>query len=56
MTEAIQKQPDTEIDYIQIVDADTLKEIEKLKGSVLVALAVNIGKTRLIDNMELNVQ
>jgi len=55
MTEAIQKQPDAEIDYIQMVDADTLKELEKLKGSVLVALAVNIGKTRLIDNMELNV-
>ena len=55
MTEAIQKQPDAEIDYIQMVDADTLKELEKLKGSVLVALAVNIGKTRLIDNTEINV-
>jgi pantoate--beta-alanine ligase len=55
MTETIQKQPDAEIDYIQIVDADTLKDVEKLNGTVLMALAVKIGDTRLIDNLRVTV-
>jgi pantoate--beta-alanine ligase len=55
MTELIQKEPDAEIDYVQIVDADTLKDVETIKGTVLVALAVKIGATRLIDNVELTV-
>jgi len=42
------------VDYIQIVAAETLECINKIQGSVLVALAVFIGKTRLIDNIILN--
>lgn len=38
------------IDYVEIVDAQTLEPVEKLCGSVLIALAVKIGKPRLIDN------
>jgi pantoate--beta-alanine ligase len=42
---------DSDIDYIEIVNNDTMKPIDVIKGEVLIALAVRIGKTRLIDNM-----
>ena len=41
------------IDYVSIVDADDLQPLEKLRPNVLIALAVFIGKTRLIDNLRL---
>jgi len=44
-----------EIDYVEIVNADTLEEIEEIKGKVLIALAVRFGTTRLIDNIVLEV-
>ncbi|HHV98540.1 MAG TPA: pantoate--beta-alanine ligase [Clostridiaceae bacterium] len=40
-----------EVDYVEIVNADTLEEIEEIKGKVLIALAVRFGTTRLIDNV-----
>ena len=46
----IQGQPLARIDYIVVKDAATLKDVEKVRGSVLVAVAVWIGNTRLIDN------
>jgi len=55
VTEILQKEPDAEIDYVQIVDADTLKDLDTIRGRVLIALAVKIGTTRLIDNVELTV-
>ncbi|HLX63289.1 MAG TPA: pantoate--beta-alanine ligase [Planctomycetota bacterium] len=39
-----------EIDYCALVDAHTLEDLKTLKGDVLAAVAVKIGKTRLIDN------
>lgn len=39
------------IDYIEITDANTLDEAKVLRGSILIALAVKIGNTRLIDNI-----
>lgn len=45
---------DSLIDYIEFVDNYNLKPIEKVRGEVLVAMAVKIGKTRLIDNMVVN--
>lgn len=39
------------VDYIEIVDAETLEPAKMIKGKVVIALAVYIGKTRLIDNM-----
>ena len=39
------------IDYISVVDPDTLQPLEKIEGPALAALAVRIGTTRLIDNM-----
>ena len=47
----IRKEPLAEIDYVSIVDGETLKEIKNIKGKELIALAVRIGKTRLIDNI-----
>lgn len=38
-------------DYIAVADPETLQPVEKIKGRTLIALAVRIGKTRLIDNM-----
>ena len=38
------------IDYIAIVDAETLKECEVVDKNSVLALAVKIGRTRLIDN------
>ncbi len=51
MEEIIQKENRTRIDYISIVDEDTLENREEIRGKTLIALAVWIGKTRLIDNL-----
>ena len=45
--------PETEIDYINIVDPDTLENVTAINGPVVMALAVKVGKPRLIDNMKL---
>jgi len=50
----INNQPDAKIDYAAIVDAKDLRDIKKISGEALVAVAVKIGKTRLIDNIILN--
>jgi len=43
------------IQYIECVDAQTLTPLRVLKGSVLIALAVWFGETRLIDNIRIDV-
>jgi len=43
------------IDYVEIVDAKSLNNIEELKGDILIALAVKFGRARLIDNIRLEV-
>jgi pantoate--beta-alanine ligase len=53
MSELIEKTPDAEIDYVALVDPETLEDVERISGEVLAALAVKIGVTRLIDNMRL---
>ncbi len=50
----IKSHPETVIDYITICDPETLADIETIDRPALMALAVNVGKTRLIDNMILN--
>lgn len=50
-TELIQSHPETEIDYITICDLETLEDIKTINKPVLMALAVKVGKARLIDNM-----
>ena len=46
----IAAEPGTQIDYISICDPISLEEKEEVKGRTLIALAVKIGPTRLIDN------
>ena len=50
MTEHIQAQPLAKIDYVSAVDGVTMDPVDRIAGTVLVAMAVYIGKTRLIDN------
>ncbi len=51
MSDRIQREPDAQIDYINLVHPETLQDLELVGDSALAALAVRIGKTRLIDNM-----
>lgn len=46
--------PDTAIDYIAICDPDTLEDMQTIDRPAIMALAVKVGKTRLIDNMMLS--
>lgn len=55
MTDIISAEPMAEIDYIDIVNALTIEKIDTIQGEVLIALAVFIGKTRLIDNIMITV-
>src|SRR5919199_2060758 len=51
----VEAEPRARLDYVSVTDADTLEKLEKLDDRpVLIALAVHVGKTRLIDNMVLN--
>jgi len=45
----------TRIDYVKIVDPDHLKELKEIKGDSLLAMAVFVGSTRLIDNSILKI-
>jgi pantoate--beta-alanine ligase len=42
------------IDYISVVDSETLTGVREISGKTLIAVAVRVGKTRLIDNIVLN--
>lgn len=46
----LKKEPLAKVDYVEIVDWNTLEPVSNIVDSVLVAIAVYIGKTRLIDN------
>jgi pantoate--beta-alanine ligase len=44
------KEAGVEIDYVETVDAAALTNVEQISGTVLIAAAIFVGKTRLIDN------
>ena len=48
--------PSGEIDYIEIVDPDKLKPVQKIKDRAMLAVAIYLGKARLIDNIMLEVK
>jgi len=52
--ETIESAGEARIDYLSIVNRDTLEDVEELRGNILIALAVFVGEPRLIDNLELN--
>ena len=51
MRREIRKTKGARVDYLAITNAETLESIREIKGKVLIAVAVRIGKTRLIDNI-----
>lgn len=50
MKKCISAEPLAKIDYVSTVDALSITPVETYSGYVLTAIAVYIGKTRLIDN------
>ncbi len=50
MRRVISRYPLARLEYIELVDAESLKPVKTVKSPVLAALAVRIGATRLIDN------
>lgn len=48
---SIETEPLARADYVEIVDPDSLETVDIVEGRALIALAVYIGKTRLIDNI-----
>ena len=56
MRDVIMKEPLATLDYVEIVDLDELNPVAAIGGDVLAAVAVYIGRTRLIDNIILKVK
>lgn len=56
MVALINTEPLARVEYLSVTDPDTLEKMTKIGRSALVSLAVNIGSTRLIDNIFLGIQ
>ena len=54
MKELIETEPMAVIDYVEAVSLERIEKVSTLEGRILVAIAVKIGKTRLIDNFIIN--
>lgn len=50
MKENIETEPMAKIDYVEAVDALSMEPVDTLDGECMIAMAVYIGRTRLIDN------
>ncbi len=55
IVEQISLEPMATIDYVAIVDTEEIRPVKEICGRILIALAVRFGKTRLIDNIILEV-
>ncbi len=53
VSQMIDSQRPTKVDYISVCDAMTLQEVDRIDKPALLAVAVTFGKTRLIDNVVL---
>jgi len=51
MQQILEQEPSIKIEYISIVNADSLRDIDEAKGKILAAVAAKIGPARLIDNI-----
>jgi pantoate--beta-alanine ligase len=56
MEQLVKSKKSAKIDYIEIVDAENLKKVGRIKGKILIALAVRIKGVRLIDNFILRTE
>ena len=50
IVDEIESEPLARIDYVEVVDAYNIEPVDKIEKEILVAAAVYIGKTRIIDN------
>lgn len=53
MIELITAEPRARVDYVEIVKLSNLEPLDRIEGEALIALAVFIGRTRLIDNLRI---
>jgi pantoate--beta-alanine ligase len=51
MREILREAPSIEVEYVSIVDAETLQKMDRITGTILAAVAARLGGTRLIDNI-----
>ncbi|HEY1183965.1 MAG TPA: pantoate--beta-alanine ligase [Bryobacteraceae bacterium] len=51
LREAIETEPLASVDYAEVVDAESLAPLGRIHGAALLAIAVRIGRARLIDNL-----
>ena len=50
ISDILERQKNTSVDYISLCDPDNFEEKKKVQGKTLIALAVHVGRARLIDN------
>ncbi|WP_286975979.1 pantoate--beta-alanine ligase [Acetomicrobium sp. UBA5826] len=55
ITSILASSPGIRVDYVEVVNGDDISDLSAIKGKVLLAAAVYVGKTRLIDNIDLEV-
>ena len=55
MDKVLRQKSTIKIEYISIVDEKTLEDIEYIEGSALIAIAVELGRARLIDNILIDI-
>jgi pantothenate synthetase len=51
MREILRSEPLVELDYVEIVDEETLEQVTRLRGVCFAMVAARVGATRLIDNL-----
>jgi pantoate--beta-alanine ligase len=56
LAERLASTPGAMVDYAEVVDHDTLQPLDRLRGQVLIAVAVKFGATRLIDNVRFTIE
>ncbi|HET9226633.1 MAG TPA: pantoate--beta-alanine ligase [Thermoanaerobaculia bacterium] len=56
LIETLNSEPLALVEYAEVVDAETFRPVETLRGRLVLPLAVRVGGTRLIDNLQLAVE
>jgi pantoate--beta-alanine ligase len=55
LREVLSQEPLIDLEYAEVVDAATFEPILKIRGSIVMPVAAHIGKTRLIDNISMEI-
>ena len=50
----LRSEPRGSVDYAEVVDADSFQPLREIRGAIVIPIAVRFGKTRLLDNLQLN--